>query len=247
MSDLQLDKPLKKDMKGGQVKLIQEWVTLHGCATGIDNEYGPATVAAVKLFQAKAKLPQTGVVDQATFDKLVGPMRRALKPIPPNGHTLGELALAYAQQHLKQSPREVGKPNCGPWVRLYMDGNEGEKWYWCAGFATFCIRQASQTLNQKMPVLRTFGVRQIADAAKAARTFLGRPATAAQRKKIHAGSLFLEEGGETGYLHTGMVVNVAGQVFHTIEGNSNPGGSNNGFEVIARTRAFGPAYDFALV
>ena len=93
----------------------------------------------------------------------------------------------------------------------------------------------------------SFGVRQIADAAKAARTFLGRPTTVAQRKRIHPGALFLEEGGRTGYLHTGMVVNVAGSVFHTIEGNSNPGGSNNGFEVIARTRAFGPAYDFALV
>src|SRR5438046_1958426 len=91
-------------------------------------------------------------------------MRRALKPIAPNGRTLGQLALAYAQQHLKQSPREVGKPNCGPWVRLYMDGNEGEQWFWCAGFATFCIRQASQTLDQKMPVLRSFAVCQIADA-----------------------------------------------------------------------------------
>jgi hypothetical protein len=247
MSDLQLEKPLKKGMQGGQVKLVQEWVTLQGCATGIDNQYGPATAAAVKLFQEKAKLPPTGTVDQATFEKLVAPMQRALKPIAPNGRTLGQLALAYAQQHLKQSPREVGGPNCGPWVRLYMDGNEGEKWYWCAGFATFCVRQASQTLNQRMPVVRSFGVRQIADAARAAHTFLSRPASPSQRKKIGAGSLFLEEGGPTGYLHTGMVVNVAGQVFHTIEGNSNPGGSNNGFEVIARTRSFGPAYDFALV
>jgi hypothetical protein len=230
--------------KGMAVRRVQEWLCLHGFAVPTDREFGPATKAAVKNFQQKKGLPVTDVVDRATFLALVAPMRAALKPIPPRGKTMSQLIVAYARQHVAQHPREVGGQNMGPWVRLYMDGNEGDNWLWCAGFATYPISQAAQTLERPMPVLRNFGVANIANAAKTNRNFVRHPAT--NLAAIKPGSLFLEPGGPNGYLHTGLVVGHNGDSMSTLEGNSNNNGSSNGFEALARTRSV-RNMDFALV
>lgn len=96
-----------------------------------------------------------------------------------------------------------------------------------------------------MPVLRSFGVANIANAARNSHKFLNNP-TGSDRKKIKPGSLFLEEGGPNGYMHCGIVVSVAGETMSTLEGNTNDDGSSNGVEAIARTRSF-RHMDFAVV
>ena len=239
-------RPIKRGApKSLQVQRVQEWLCLHGFALEIDRDFGPATEACVKRFQTKQGLPKTGIVDKATFDKLVAPLRAALKPIPPNGKSLNQLIVAYARQHIAQRPREVGGQNKGPWVRHYMDGHEGQPWFWCAGFATYPIKQAAEGLHKPMPVLRSFGVANIATEAKHRHDFLSLPGPA-ERRRIKPGSLFLERGGPTGYMHTGIVTGINGDTMTTIEGNTNDDGSNNGYEAIARTRGFNHM-DFALV
>jgi Putative peptidoglycan binding domain len=232
--------------KSMQVKRVQEWLNLHGIGLKVDSDFGPATENGVKQFQKKQHLPVTGVVDKKTFDLLVAPMRAALKPIPPNGKSLNQLIIAYARQHIAQRPREVGGQNRGPWVRLYMDGDEGPGELWCAGFATYPIKQAATELHKSMPVLRSFGVANIADDAKAKHHFLELPGPG-ERKRIKPGSLFLERGKPPKrYQHCGIVIRVNGDTMATVEGNTNDDGSNNGFEAIARTRGF-KDMDFALV
>jgi hypothetical protein len=231
--------------KSMDVQRVQEWLNLHGIALKVDSDFGPATELCVKKFQKKQSLPQTGVVDKMTFDRLVAPMRIALKPIAQNGKTLNQLIVAYARQHIAQRPREVGGQNRGPWVRLYMDGQDGPDLLWCAGFATYPIKQAAEGLHKGMPVLRSFGVANIARDAKAKHHLLALPGPG-ERKKIRPGSLFLERGGKTGFQHCGIVTAVNGNTMTTIEGNTNDDGSNNGFEAIARIRGFNQM-DFALV
>jgi peptidoglycan hydrolase-like protein with peptidoglycan-binding domain len=231
--------------KSPHVKRVQEWLYLNGIGIRVDSDFGPATEECVKQFQKKKGLPATGVVNKATFDSLVAPMRAALKPIAPNGRSLNQLIIAYARQHVTQRPREAGGQNRGPWVRLYMDGHDGLPWLWCAGFATFPIKQAAETLQLPMPVLRSFGAANIARDAKTTHHFVGLP-SASDRRKIKQGSLFLEQGGPNGYMHCGIVVGVTGDAMKTIEGNTNDDGTNNGVEAIARTRGF-RHMDFALV
>jgi Putative peptidoglycan binding domain len=231
-----------RDIKRGspksmQVKRVQEWLCLHGIALKVDRDFGPATERCVKQFQKKQGLPATGVVDRATFDRLVAPMRAALKPIAPNGKTLNQLIVAYARQHVAQRPREAGGQNRGPWVRLYMDGHEGEQFPWCAGFATYPIKQAAERLHKTMPVLRSFGVALIAQDAKLKHHLLALPGPG-ERKRIKPGSLFLERGGVTGFQHCGIVAAVNGDTMKTIEGNTNDDGSAEGYEVCARTRGY---------
>ena len=160
-------KPLKKDApKSMAVRRVQEWLYLNGFGLQIDGDFGSATETCVEGLQKKKGLPVTGIVDRQTFHELVAPMRAALKPISPQGKSMNQLIVAYARQHVNQHPREVGGQNMGPWVRLYMDGHEGMPWLWCAGFATYPIGQAAATLEKPMPVLRSFGVANIATNAK---------------------------------------------------------------------------------
>ncbi len=230
MRDQQLQKPLRRGDKQGQVKLVQEWLSLHGEHVAIDGDFGPATEAAVKDFQAKSKVEVTGVVDADTFGRLVAPMTAALATIPANGRSLGELVVAYARQHLAQHPREVGGQNRGPWVRLYMDGNEGQQWAWCAGFACFCLQQACDAPGA-LPIPPSFSCDSLAASAKAKGKFVS-------RDKAGPGSFFLVRNTPTDWIHTGIVVSTSDETFKTIEGNTNDDGSREGYEVCARTRGY---------
>ena len=232
MSDMSLKKTLKRGDKKGQVKLIQEWLSLQTEHVAIDGDFGPATEAALKSFQTKNRITVSGEVVFATFDRLISPMTEALKPISIVGtKTLGELVLAYAKQHLAQHPREIGGQNRGPWVRLYMDGNEGQAWAWCAGFACFCLKQACATMNVDLPITPSFSVDSLAASAKTNGLFVDKNA-------VEPGGFFMLRNTSTDWTHTGLVVNKEAEVFKSIEGNTNDEGSREGYEVCARTRGY---------
>jgi hypothetical protein len=232
------------------VKTIQEWLWLQGIAIEPDGDFGSVTERAVKLFQTREALPVTGVADQPTYERLTRPLRNALAPIPVAGRNLGQLVVAYAEQHLQQHPREVGREqgreNCGPWVRRYMDGNEGKDWPWCAGFACFVLKQACDTLKVEMPVPRSVSSSALAASAKARKRLVKGTGGNADRQNIAPGYLFLLRGGATGWRHIGIVAAPELARFVTIEGNTNDEGSAEGYEVCMRARDYG-AVDYIRV
>lgn len=166
MGDLVLEKTLKRGSRGKQSRLVQEWLCLQGIHVVIDGSFGPATESGVKEFQQREGLLVDGVVGQDTFNKLIQPMKAALEPIAPTGRSLGEMVIEYAQQHLAQHPREIGGQNRGPWVRLYMGGNEGYEWRWCAGFVCFVLKQACKSLDVSMPFKKTYSCDTMAAYAR---------------------------------------------------------------------------------
>jgi peptidoglycan hydrolase-like protein with peptidoglycan-binding domain len=126
--------------KGKAARQMQEWLCLNDHAVAVDGDYGPATEAAVRAFQAAQGIGATGRVTRGTFEALTAPMGHALT-VPGNlPRDLNAAVVAIARRHLVVHPREVGGQNRGPWVRLYMDGHEGGAWPWCAGFVSFVIR-----------------------------------------------------------------------------------------------------------
>ena len=237
--DLVLGSQLQESSSGDKVRLVQGWLSLHGFNVVVDGGFGPATTQALRAFQAKRGLSTTGKVDEPTYAALVAPVAAALAPIPRR-KTLGELVVAYAKQHLAQDPREVGGQNRGPWVRLYTDGREGEAFPWCAGFATFCVKQACETLGVPLPLERTLSCDTMATSS-GHRFFQG---TGAGSAKITPGSMFVQratgaERRKYRYRHTGIVVSAGPDTMQTIEGNTNDDGSAEGYEVCARTRGYG--------
>jgi peptidoglycan hydrolase-like protein with peptidoglycan-binding domain len=245
VEDLVLRHDLKKDNSGKKVGLVQEWLCLHGIGLKVDQDFGPATDFAVRLFQKRRGLSETGVVEATTFEELVKPMKNALAPIPGNERPLGRIMVSYARQHLREHPREIGGQNKGPWVRLYMKGNEGKQWPWCAGFVSFLLGQASTSLGVDPPFQSTFSCSIIAGSARRAGIFL-EGTRSMDRSLVTPGAVFLVRGGGTGWAHTGIVAQVKEEVFLSIEGNTNDEGSHEGYEVSSRIRSY-DGKDFVLV
>jgi hypothetical protein len=244
MQDLILNKQYSKGNKGKKVKLIQEWLCLHKLHLAIDGDFGPATDYAVKAFQKQKGLTQDGIVEENTFALLTKPMTDALAPIAGQGKKPGSMVVAYAKQHLRQHPLEIGGQNKGPWVRLYMEGNEGPSWPWCAGFACFILKQAFKTLELPLPVQCSFSCDSLAASAKEKNLFLD--GSAATKNQITPGSIFLNRRTSTDWVHTGIVLKAEDNYFHTIEGNTNDEGSREGYEVCQRIRGYKDK-DFILI
>jgi hypothetical protein len=242
VSDLELGRNYQKGDTDGQVSLIQEWLCLNGFGIVIDGDFGPATDYAVREFQKVNRLQVDGIVGQDTFKCLIKPMTNALIPIAPDGKSLGQMVVAYAEQHFQQKPREVGGQNMGPWVRLYMNGNEGVKYPWCAGFVSFILRQVCQSLDKPQPIPYTFLCNDLAASAKANGMFLAENQVNKSQiqSQIKPGAIFLQRKKATtsNWEHTGIVICADTDVFHTIEGNTNNNGSREGYEVWQQTKNY---------
>lgn len=240
--EMQFAAALGRDATGEAVRHVQEWLTFHGFGLKIDGEFGPATEMAVSAFQQRHSLPAIGRVDETTFDAMTAPLSLALRPIDGTG-VLSLDAPRYAEQHLAQHPREVGGQNCGPWVRLYMNGAEGVDFPWCAGFACFVLRQASA--GKPLPFVPSVSCDEIGIHAKD-RGLIREGGPGFDTSQLKTGSLFLVRRPQGGWHHTGIVVGIASGAVTTIEGNTNDNGSREGFEVCKRVRAT-TALDFVVL
>jgi hypothetical protein len=222
-----------------RVRLIQEWLCLSGFQVAIDGTFGPATEQSVVLFQQKQRLAPTGIIDLASFEQLISPMTAVLSPFKPEGRSLSQMVVAHAKRHLKSAAREVGGENCGPWVRLYMNGHEGSEWPWCAGFVSFVVRQACESLAEAMPIPATYSCDTLAREAQSAERFVTeRRGRSTGGKAIQPGFLFLVRAKENDWVHTGIVLSVGHDYFETIEGNTNEQGYREGFAVCRRIRNY---------
>lgn len=241
--EVKFDGQIRDGDTGIPVKRVQEWLNLRAFGVRVDSDYGPVTARAVTRFQDSVGLDPTGEVDEATFSELVHPMRTVLQQRLFASPTVEAAVLDYAAAHLDVHPLEAGGQNAGPWVRLYMEGHEGTAWPWCAGFVTFLLCQAAQSLGTAMPIAGSFSCDTLAAQAREAGLFL--PEEQA-RGSLRPGSIFLIRRTATDWTHTGLVTEVQDGVFDTIEGNTNDDGNREGFEVCARSRGFAST-DFILL
>ena len=239
--ELEFSKPLKRGARNRTVTRIQEWLCLHDQRVVVDGDFGPATHAAVREFQRVSRLKVDGVVGRNTYDALVAPLRKVLSPLPAGRRTFADLTLAYANRHLAQHPLEVGGQNRGPWVRLYMEGQEGNEWPWCAGFVTFVMKQAAQTLGVTMPIPGSVSCDSLVAQAREAGRFV-RDSELRNGKvmigKMPTASIFLVRRTNSDWTHAGLVTAFDKGMFYTIEGNTNDEGSREGYEVCARMRGY---------
>jgi len=249
--------PLARGSTDHGVKRVQEWLTLHGFATGIDGDFGPATAAAVEAFQrahsclreaspgASNPRGNAGIVDAETWGALVAPMDRSelLSGMPD---TFGDRVSRIARAHLAAKAREVGGDNRGPWVRLYGRGIDQSRvvfFPWCQAFASHCWLKAARELRVDLPFALvtdagavSFYVPWVVDRARAAGLF--RPGSG--NPDVPPGSMFFVPGfidGRRSHVHVGLVIEDPGfDAVTCIEGNTNGSGGSNGYEVALRHR-----------
>jgi len=240
---------LANGAKSMAVRRVQEWLCFHGVQTSVDNGFGDATEQAVKSFQTVRGLTTNGKVDANTWKALVAPLHAVVADLSPPGSALDGLCLRAARQHLKQHPIEIGGDNRGPWVRAYMNGNDGPGWFWCAGFVTFLLSQATLQLGVAMPIPGSISCDTLAAQARKANRYVS--GTTLEKGKAAPDALgkcfiFLVRRSSSDWTHTGLGFNLQGNTFSTIEGNTNDDGGRNGFEVCSRTRSV-PEKDFIVI
>ena len=220
--------------KGRDVRLLQEWLSLHGHKVSVDGVFGPATADALMVGFGASETTQT------VWEALLSPMKLALATplMRDDVPFFGDVVVRFARQHLASHPREVGGQNRGPWVRLYMDGNEGDAWAWCAGFVTFIHKQAHKSAywhDDFQAPFRTFSCDRLAEDAKKRGAFI----TGGQRVGVRPGDIFLVRGKVPGdWVHTGFVWDATSTVIRTIEGNTNDEGHRDGYEACMRYRSY---------
>jgi lysozyme family protein len=227
---------LKQGADGTGVKRMQEWLRNHGFAAPLDSDFGQSTAEQLKAFQASQQRPPSGELDEQTWNLLTAPMRRALVKIENAGAMpLDELVITIAKQHLAQKPIEIGGNNLGPWVRLYMAGDDGAGQLWCAGFVCFVVGQACRELNVKMPFQRQINVPLLVKDARASSRMVN-------TSELRPGYIFAVREGGT-FSHTGFVLSVHDTSFDTIEGNTGADGGNDGANAKQGRRPFA-GHDF---
>jgi len=228
---------IKMSDSGGHVKLLQEFLSLEGYNLQLDGDFGPATREAVKSFNHKVLgLPEPHLFE-ATWSALTNKVKRSLQCLSfPNNTSIYNKAVAYAERHLVCGARELGGENLGPWVRLYMQGNEGHDYPWCAGFVSFVLKQVAETVNMAMDPIYTLSCDELgkwADSKGCLYTDLPDVGI--------LGSIFLlkkaSDDPHFDYIHTGFVTSYNDGAIATIEGNTNAAGAREGVGVMRRFRS----------
>jgi hypothetical protein len=148
-----------------------------------------------------------------------------------------------AKNHLINHPFELvinKETNSGPWVRAYMDGNEGTPWFWCMGFAQMIVDQAASLQGKSFKTLMplTYSCDTVGTIGLDKKRLTRFQVARNNPSIIKPGDIFLLQKSPNDWIHTGIVIAVHGDVIETIEGNTNSGGSPNGNAVMNRIRNY---------
>lgn len=236
--------PVRQGTVGVNVKRVQEWLTLNGNTVAVDSDYGPGTAMGVHLFKQKMQVgaaPYDGSsVDLATWNALVAPLVRA-NVVDVKGTDFGENVVRVAKRYHAEHAREAGGDNRGPWERHLSRGRENQPW--CQDAASTWWMDAARNLR-----LTATPFDLVDDATGLASSYVPWVAWMANKNKmlqrgadrmlVPPGSMFFVRGHdpEIPYIHVGVVVEDGGDHLITLEGNTNDGGSSNGFNVSERSR-----------
>jgi PAS domain S-box-containing protein len=152
--EIGLQDHLKVDDEGLSARRVQEWLNLRGNGLAIEGDYRPVTRRVVTSLQEGLFLNATGKVEEGTFSFLIQPMIEPLKQRLAIFGSVNTAIPAYASARLERHLLGIGGQEYGPWVKLFIKGNQGDKYPWYAGFVTFILHQATESLSDEMPIPR---------------------------------------------------------------------------------------------
>jgi Domain of unknown function (DUF1906)/Putative peptidoglycan binding domain/CHAP domain len=207
----------------------------------VDGDFGEATQNAVLHFQARNSaadgraLSIDGQVDQATWAALFGPgavfSTAAFDPNTPVRQLV--IDIAASQIGVVEQPHGSNRgPEVDTFIRTTgLDPTTGS-FPWCVCFLYWVFDQAAKIKRTDNPLPKTAGVISLWNLGRRSEAEVIRKSEASAQT-VKPGMIFaLDLGGGKG--HAGLVVELHGDHIVTIEGNTNPGGSSDGFGVFRR-------------
>lgn len=231
----------KGDEDRDAVLAIQQLLNDRNCGPiAVNGSFDEATFIAVKLFQTRntdltgTPLRADGKVGPITWSAMFGADQVPSSTEAGSALALEALQVAAAQIGVCEEPPGS---NRGPMVDEYLRAvglnPEGQHYSWCAAFVYWCFNQAAHSTGVVNPLVKTAGCIDHWNRAACPRipkqTALNNPAL------IKPGYVFIiDHGGGNG--HTGIVESTAAGLLTTIEGNTNPELSSNGYGVFRLNR-----------
>lgn len=220
--------------------------TLGACATGVDGEFGPATLAALKAFQKVLVGKVSGVIDLPTWDALLLPLVEMART-PARLGRFGDTVVNAGRAWLKLRPVELEASNKGPVVRFVMTrperrgiaaGPEGGDWPWCAGAVSTLIALAAEAHDVPAPFPYSWSCPEMGKWAIERGILVRGQNTMEVRARVKPGAIFLcKSASEWHWPHTGIVAAIDGGSMVTLEGNTSAAGSYDGGCFMQRSRA----------
>jgi peptidoglycan hydrolase-like protein with peptidoglycan-binding domain len=199
---------------------------------GIDGIAGAHTYDAVEDFQKANDLQSDGILRWETL--------KALLPAVSWAPTLADRAIQI--ESLMIGVREEEGENAGVMVDAFQraTGNRpGDSW--CVSFQVWVYDQAADGLGIPNPLPRTGGVLDLLHRTKS------QVIAAADYSDPRPGDLgIIDEGNGHGHMYMVSGLGQPGYV-DSFEGNTNPGGSSDGFGAFARVRSIAKTKAFIRV
>jgi hypothetical protein len=254
---------LKYGAKGSVVKTVQQWLNIHAAnmrlpQIAMDGDFGHGTEKALKDFCSRRSMLYVDEINHQIAMSLVAPLASAFNVANLVQLLTQDVDKSFAKHyvnvanyHLNMGAREVGK-NEGPWVRAYMDGNEGSEWAWCAGFVLTTLYLAAlsyqavqhpaakQIMEKIQAIPRTFSCDVLMTYFAQSGAFKYFTPDLLNSGKIGKGDIFfvLNPTNKKDAIHVGLLSNASMEtaVADTLEGNTNNDGSRDGVGVFARYR-----------
>jgi hypothetical protein len=206
-----------------------------------DGDFGEATQNAVYHFQARNATPAgqpldiSGEADAATWAALFGPGAVYSSDAFNAASPLRQLVIDIAASQIGVCEQPRGS-NRGPEVDQYIRSvglNPADASYpWCACFLYWVFDQAAKLKRIENPLPKTAGVHVLWNKGKDTEANVIYPSNA-DSTTVKPGMIFMIDTGG-GHGHAGLVCQAAGDHLITIEGNTNPGGSSEGYGVFRR-------------
>ena len=227
------------------VSLIQQRLNQLGTTVPplkVDGDFGSATEAAVRLFQARSEdhtgepLVIDGEVGSLTWEALFGKQSLPRPTLRPSRTPLLDKVMNIARGEIGVMEDPPGS-NRGEKVEAYLASTGLEGGFpWCAAFVHWCFEQAAHELGTDNPCIRTAGVLDHWNKAgrQGIRRVMHAQATG-DPQLVQPGMIFIIDTGDPGGAgHTGLVERVEGGKLVTIEGNTNSAGGREGIGVFRR-------------
>jgi hypothetical protein len=207
----------------------------------VDGDFGEGTQNAVFHFQARNSTPDgkplhiTGEIDATTWAALFGPGAVFASADFDRDAPMRQLVVDIAASQIGVVEQPHGS-NRGPEVDVYirsagLDPAAGN-FPWCVCFLYWVFNQAAKIKGVENPLPKTAGVIALWTLARRTDAQIVHKSEVSGQM-VKPGMIFaLDLGGGKG--HAGLVIDVSGDHIITIEGNTNPGGSSDGFGVFRR-------------
>lgn len=151
-----LSKTYQKGDSGSEVRKIEEWLMLWQLNENyvdvileLDSKFDDKTEKTVKEIQKFIGLKPTGVVDSITWQALINPLKESFDLNSYRHQSVREKMKYFATKHMQFRSSELDEDNIGPWIRSYMDSNDGGWAYWCQGFVCTILDQTFTSIGKR--------------------------------------------------------------------------------------------------